>query len=333
MLGRLLKFPYANAKARAMIAGCMGKADMEMVLKAPSHQAAVALLRQRGMALDAAHDRRAEVQLRGDYIAYGAKVARALRGEERSLLEAFLLRADVENLKTLCRALTGGEDLQRVYPLLVPAELVGGLSVDMLRRVRSFEDLLALMGRNPLQNVVRQSLESPPEKRLHRLEIALDGAWWGEVGQRLLPLAPFDRSVAEELLACRADIDRWHVIHRGLDARLAEDEVLNALPPLGTVFAPQEVRQALRSDDPVAVFRKRFPVKSVADPFAPAGEVALFKRLHRTLRRAVLAPPFDIAMALSAVLLKELEVRDLQAILSGLRLGGRPQPILAHAGG
>jgi hypothetical protein len=38
--------------------------------------------------------------------------------------------------------------------------------------------------------------------------------------------------------------------------------------------------------------------------------------------------PFDLAIPLATVLLKELESRDVQAILSGLRLGRRREEIM-----
>ncbi len=327
MLLRLLKFPYANTKARALIAGYLGREDFDTLGQAPSRQSAVTMLRERRRLPVEDQIREAEIQLRSDLFALGGRVARTLAGRERRLLETYLRRVDVENVKTVCRGVLTERGPERFQPLLVPAPSVAAVPVDRLAEASSFDDLLDILARHPLRAVLGGITQISPERRLHLLEVRLDLFFWAEVRERLLELAPFDRRAALEILGLRADVDRWQVVQRGWAAGLEAEEILAALPPLGSSLDSSAVEKALLAEQPGERLREVFPVKGIADPFGPAGETVLFRRLYWQLRRTLVAPPFDIAIPLSAVLLKELEVRDLQVILSGLRLGREPENI------
>ncbi len=327
MLSRLLKFPYANAKARALIAGYLGTEALEDLAGTSSRQRGVAFLKERRYLPSEEQAREVEIELRRNFISLGARVARSLPALERSLIETYLRRVDVENLKTVCRGLLSGVEPERFHALLVPAPEAAALPVETLGKIRDVEGLLSVLSHHPLGTVLREGFEMPPERRLHLWELALDRAFWAELRERLLELAPFDRQAAGEIIALRADVDRWQVVQRGWSAQLGVEEILAGLPPLGSLFSQSSVRRALLSNHPGDLLRQMFPVKGVADPFSPQGEVALFRRLYKQLRRTLIAPPFDIATPLAAVLLKEMEIRDLQAALSGLRLGRGPQNI------
>lgn len=321
MITRLLRYPFGNVRARALAAGLLQEAQFAELIDSPSRTQTGRLL-DRLPGYSGAAD---ESVLPAHYLAFGLKLVRALPSVAGRLLGAYLGRSQVENLKVLCRAiLTGRRDL--VERSLLP-EGPEKLATEPVLAARSLKELAARLPPGDLRDRLRAAASVAPEDRLFYLDSALEGLFWKRLGERLSELPLFDRLAAREILGMRADIDRFRVIGRGLHAGLPAETILCALPPLGTLLPHRRVRRALAAADPAAACRQLLEA-AVRAPFDErGGEVLLLRRLHRHLRRTLRSAPFDISVALSALLLKELEVRDLQVVLSGQRLGADRQEL------
>jgi vacuolar-type H+-ATPase subunit C/Vma6 len=335
MLLRLLKYPFASVRSRAMAAGFLDPGSLRDLAALSSRGEASAALEGR---LPAVAGRPLEVESRArlDFLRLGSSIGRALPSAGRRVVLAYLRRVELENLKTLGRGLLQGRQPEAFHSRLLPHRQSGSLPLDALLQVRDFDALAAALARTPWHKALRLAREAPPERRPLLLELMLERIFWDGVRQSLQELDGGDRAGAGELLNLRADLDRFNVAHRGWRAGLAEQELLDALPAMGTAFPEPQVRRALRSDDPEAALARLFPDKGIDSPLSPAGEVALSRRLHRRLRQALRSHPLDLSVSLAALLLKEQEVRDLQAVLSGLRLGRQKEeivPCLACVGG
>jgi V/A-type H+-transporting ATPase subunit C len=190
--------------------------------------------------------------------------------------------------------------------------------------------------REPYRRLFRQALSLPPKDRLFFLEAQLDRLFWEQVRDRIDDLPRFDRAAAEEILGLRADLERFNLVHRGWRAGLGETLLQMGLPPLGTVYQERMVRRALAKEDAGSALRHLFPLPITGDPLSLNGELALARRLFRHLRRILRSHPFDISISLAAVLLKELESRDLLTTVEGLRFSRTREeivPLLAGSGG
>jgi vacuolar-type H+-ATPase subunit C/Vma6 len=182
-------------------------------------------------------------------------------------------------------------------------------------------ELSARLPPGAFRNLLRGEMPAAPEERLFFLDSALERIFWTRLTERLTELPFFDRLAAREILGMRADIDRIRVIGRGLHAGLAADTILAALPPLGTLLLHKQVRKALAAADPAAACRQLLSAVLRSPSNERDGEVFLYRRLYRHLQKFLRSAPFGISVPLSALLLKELEIRDLLAVLSGQRLG------------
>ncbi len=311
---RLLTYPYSSLRARALAGGLLSAGQIDALLGSASVAQAEQLLEQwldipRGAGERGGYAR---------FLSFAAAVARRLPAAARSLVAAYLRRGEVENLKLLCRSLLTGRSTpeeEAVLPAWQPPLLPAGLFA-----ARSLEDAAARLPRGPLRDLLLATGGSPPGERLFRLETALEHWYWGELLEQARRLPRFDRLGALEMLALRADIDRLRVVARGLQAELPAEAILSALPPHGTLFPLRRLRRALASEDLAAALARLVP-HHPSGPFANVGEVSLFRRLRRELLKTLRSAPFDLSVPLSAIMLAELEMRDVATLLGALRLG------------
>lgn len=315
MVTRLLRYPYGNVRARALAAGLLREPQFAELINSPSRAQTERLL-GRLPGFSGVTD---ESALPAQYMTFGLKIFRALPASASRLVGAYLGRHQVENIKLLCRAiLTGRRDLlERTLLPEGPEKLV----TESMLAARSLEELAVRLPPGAFRDLLRVGGPAAAGERLFSLDSALERIFWTGLDDRLAELPLFDRLAAREILGLRADIDRFRVIGRGLHAGLPAPAILSALPPLGTLLPSSRVRKALAAADPTAACRQLLATAIQAPFDERGGEVFLFRRLHRQLQMTLRSAPFDISVPLSALLLKELEIRDLQAVLSGQRIG------------
>jgi vacuolar-type H+-ATPase subunit C/Vma6 len=315
MLPRLFSYPYGNVRARALAAGLLREPQFAELISAPSRSQAERFLAK----LPGFSGGLAESALYADYMSFGMKIARALPAIGGQLVAAYLKRSQIENLKLLCRAiLTGRREL--VEPGLLPEGPDKFVTEEMLA-ARSLEELAARLPPGDFRDLLRAALPVASEERLFFLDAALESLFWTRLGEQVLALPAMDRSAAREILAMRADVDRFRVIGRGLHAGLPAETILSALPPFGTLLPCGKVRRALLSADPASACQQLRTAAMRGPGTDRDSEVFLLQRLYRRLQKTLRGAPFAVSVALSALLLKELELRDLLLVTSGLRLG------------
>jgi vacuolar-type H+-ATPase subunit C/Vma6 len=315
MVLRLVSYPYGSVRARALAAGLLQQPQFADLINASTREQAERLL----AGLPGFSGVTEDSVLPDHFMTFGMKIFRALPASARRLVGAYLGRSQVENLKLLCRAiLTGRRDL--VEPSLLP-DGPDTFATAQLLAARSLAELSARLPPGAFRNLLRGEMPAAPEERLFFLDSALERIFWTRLTERLTELPFFDRLAAREILGMRADIDRIRVIGRGLHAGLAADTILAALPPLGTLLLHKQVRKALAAADPAAACRQLLSAVLRSPSNERDGEAFLYRRLYRHLQKFLRSAPFGISVPLSALLLKELEIRDLLAVLSGQRLG------------
>ncbi len=323
MLRRSVRYPYAATRARALAAGFLPYQEYQELARLSGVDEGLSRLRERGTL--PAELSRDLGNVAAAFLTFGRSIARTLAGADRALVEGYLNRVDVENLKVICRGIVRDRDGEGIRPLLSVEGSEPRFAPGRLGQARSLEELATLLPPSAFRRIIHNSADLPAEKRLFTLESALDRAYWQGIALRLKRLASLDRFGAGEILSLRADIDRFNVIHRGLQAGLEARAILAILPPGDGAFSIGRLRNVLALASPIEALAEVFPVPEVSNPLSPEGEVALWRRLRRHLRRVLRSHPFDISISLAALLLKEIEVRDLEVVLSALRLGKSDQ--------
>jgi vacuolar-type H+-ATPase subunit C/Vma6 len=136
MFLRLLRYPYANTRSRFLAAGFLKPDRVEQLASLSSREQAAAFL-EPFFSLPAAAWPGVEWRIRADYQSLGRKVAKALPSGGRRLVEAWLRRAETENLKIACRGLLQGQNIEEFRHLFIPAASVGGITDEKLRQVQA----------------------------------------------------------------------------------------------------------------------------------------------------------------------------------------------------
>ncbi len=324
MLQRLLRYPYANARARALATAFAGPSVLTSLVEASGRAGAAEALD-----LPNVPHGEADRRLIGEYLRLAKRIAHSLPPAAGRVIWAYRERPAVENLKTLCRALLTGRPAETAGKRLLPGDFPRLLPAD-LSAASDLAGLVDLLPPSPYRRVVRQALLLRPEECLFRLETDLDRAFWNTLAARLASLSFFDRQAAREILGLRADLDRLRIVVRGWRESLPPGQVAAALPPLGSLFPRDRVRRALAAEEPETALRRLLPAVGGEDLLGAAGERLLQRRLYRELRRILRSPPFDLSIPLAVVLLKELETGDLQTVLEGLHFGAGKDGIVSR---
>ncbi len=318
MLLRSMRYPFAATRARALATRFLGEKDFEELSQLPSLDKALARLREK--TVFRAEFYRTGEGLNLEFLDFGRLISRSLSGRATALVKGYLGWVDVENLKVVSRGLLAGRSAEDFHPLLIPGGVETRLSPENLRKAGSFEELAGSLPIHSFGKIFRKALELPEDGRLFHLETGLDHEFWCRIGDLLGKLSLFERRGAGDILGFRADIDRFNLIHRGWRAGLEDALVLNVLPPMGSIYRRGWVREALRSSSPADALSRMFPLPHVPNPLSSEGETALWRRLYHRLQRALRSHPFNISVPLASLLLKEIEIRDLEVVLNGLRL-------------
>lgn len=322
MIGRLLSYPYANARSRALATRLLADPEIVDLTKSHTLEQATTLLERRFPSPKENHS--LEYRLHSDYLAFGQLILKTLPEAAENLLRTYLERSWVENLLVLCRIvfqLSPEVDRPQPLPVLPPS------SLPELDEVSTLDELAARLPTGPYRAVLQGNGAAARSDGLAALENRLLLTYWQAVAAATARLPALDRFAAAEILGFRADIDALRILRRGRQAALDVDRVLQFWPPLARLFDPARLRRVLRSDNPDAGLRQLLARAVVEESNGDHLEAALCRRLRRELRRGLVSPPFDITVPLSALLLKELEVMDLTGILAGLRFGLAPAEV------
>jgi vacuolar-type H+-ATPase subunit C/Vma6 len=322
MIGRLLSYSYGNARSRALATRLLLPAEVVELTESRSREQATALLDRRFSPGTARQP--IEHRLQADWLDFGRLILRTLPEPAADLLRNYFERNWVENLQALCRI------VQRSSPAVErpqPLPVLNLLPLPEPGEVASLDELAAHLPAGPY----RQALQILPETTESFIPILIENrllqAYWQAVAASADRLPAFDRFAAREILGLRADIDALRILRRGRKAGLTGDQLLGFWPPLARLLDLDRLRRVLKSSAPEAGLRHLLQRAVGSDVSDDHFENALRRRLQRELRRSLVSPPFDISVPLSALLLKELEVMDLQGILAGLRYGLGPEEI------
>lgn len=265
-------------------------------------------------------------RLYGELAQAFSKVGRGLRKRERLFIQVLAQRLVAENLKVALRALHQGLAAEQAARLLLPVEKLSPLN---------FRELLHLGTVNALVDYLAPTPWGPPlarglprylrEGSLFPLEMSLD-LW---VCQYILAgrenLSRRDRRLSDRLLGVQADINNivWAGRFREIYGFPGE-EIYQYLLEAGSLGEPRR-RHDLAFAPNLAAMLDLLPRRPYGELLAGAPDLAaveerLARHWVKTLEKVLILPPFQIGLPITFLFLKELEIRNLITLVTGMIL-------------
>jgi V/A-type H+-transporting ATPase subunit C len=260
------------------------------------------------------------------------QTARTVEGsvppEAADFVRAWARRSVLRNLKTILKgkALARTEDEIRAELLDLDPGTSPPLPLAALVRAPSIESVLDLLEHTDLQHWIheaRRIYERDPT--LFGLEAALDRLYYPELRNRIERLKPWDR-VVEGLVADEIDqVNLMWLLRYRLNYGLSPAETYYLLIPVTGRVGADTLKRLVRQETIAGVVGQlpEYPFAALLCRCRTVWqvEVELLRYRARNARRHVREAAFTLGEGLALLVLREMEIRDLLAVLEGVRFG------------
>lgn len=324
MLG-VVSYAAAQAQVRARLPRLIPPELWPHLVAVASYEELVSRLRETAYAECLDHDLvTVEQSLRLRLARAARTMAQFLPGKARQVVRWYSRRFEVENLKTLIRALHYGLEKERALSILLPVASPG-LPWKALLGSGSVPALVEQLAPTPYGRCLAHALPRyTQENRPFYLEVALDLDYFSRLVLLIEELRGRDRREAERLLGYWIATQNllWAYRYR-LYARMLPEEVLNFTLHRAFRVSLETVRRvALGSPVAAEAIRLGIRLPDLAEPEALTrlewlAARALYQEASKTFARSI----FHIGGVLAYLALLESEIADLILLLEGKRSG------------
>ncbi len=254
------------------------------------------------------------------------KVSRGLKKREALFLGVLARRLEVENLKLVLRGLHQELPAAQTARMLLPLDQISSLNFQELLNQGTIKALMNFLARTPWGLPLARGFPRYfRERSLFPLEMSLDLWVFDSLRQGLTHLANRDRRLGGKLLDTLADITNLIWIGRFKEVYgLPGEEFYQYLLEAGIFREPRRRRQLVFAPD-LKEMLARLPPRPYGALLGGAGYPAVMEeRLSRywikTLDRVLARPPFQIGLPVAYLFLKEVEIRHLITLMTGILL-------------
>ncbi len=351
MPGPLSKYSLINAKLRARISDILPDRVFQQLARAPSLEAALALLRETPFArLEEIHSstgdlRLAELELLKEEIELYRNVKSHLHRSSIGLVDALLCQFEIENLKNAIRVYFDRSVRQRPadasahYILYEP--ILHDIPFDVIVNAQNFDEIAGVCEGTPYSLIIRKychTVES--EGSLFRMEIALDHFYYANLLSAIESLDRKDRDIAMRLAGVRIDLQNvdWIIRLRSF-YDLPMETVMAAIIPGGFNLNKATITELYRVQNVTPVLqgfvKARYPGLSAllsSQVSDVASRLLLIRRImeeimRQEVQRILCGYPFTVGIILAYFILKRNELDRIRTILNAQQQGLQPERI------
>ena len=254
--------------------------------------------------------------------------------EAADFIRAWARRDLLRNLKTILKGKALARTEDEIRAELLDLETSPQLPITALLRAPSVESVLDLLEDTEVGHwtgEARRIYDRDPT--LFGLEAALDRLYYPELRARIERLKPWDR-VVESLVGDEIDqVNLMWLLRYRVNYRLSPAETYYLLVPVTGRVAAEELKRLVRQETIAGVAGQlaEHPFGAVIGRCQALWqvEVALWRYRARNARRLIRDAAFTLGEGLALLVLREIEIRDLLAVLEGVRFG-RSRPEIAE---
>jgi V/A-type H+-transporting ATPase subunit C len=333
LIARVFKYSFAHAKTRALKSRLLSTEDWHFLVGCKNLKEVLKYLRGTDYAAALSHIPKgrpeAEVislaiydELFRDYV----KLLKAVPKKSSALLKALLSVFEAENLKTVLRGIWEGRSPSDIRFFLYHLGRLSNLPIAELVQAPEIPAAIELLKPTLFYSSLTHALpQFKAQGKLFPLEVAIDIRVFEHVVETLETLSDRDRKGAAVLIGELIDFEnlRWLARFRHF-YDLSPEEIINYMLPGGKRLGIAEVGSLARSLD-LTSFIAGLPspyeevLKQAKDwpEIQPLFERWFLIQLHKVFRQ----DPFQIRLQLSYLLLRQIEVKALEGLVSAVDLG------------
>jgi ATP synthase A1 C subunit len=251
-------------------------------------------------------------------------IIRSSPKQARTLLVKLFRHFEIDNLKTILRAIVSEADRNQVANILFPLGSLAVLPVEKLLESETVDAAMDQLTRTPYYDTLAYAKRRYSEEQsLFPLEVALDLSYWRQLWQDAHHLKGRDRSQALHILGLLMDLNnlmwamRYRVYHH-----LSEEEIVNYTLPFGYHVRDDDIRSIAAGADITRVAERLYPNLTDLPELAgepeselPKLEIQLQHHLLEQLNAVFIGYPFHLGLPLAYMLLFELEIQDLTVLI------------------
>jgi len=349
----LNNYAFINAKLRARISKILAQEFFSQLAKAPSLDAAFALLRDTPFAgleqiCNATGDlKQAELELLKTEIALYKDIMRHLQGKAQNVLRALLTYFEIENLKNALRLYFDrkirGRSIDAVMHYILFEPILNAIPFDIIVNADNFDEIAGVCDNTPYSVMIRKYRDAvEAEGSLFRLEIALDHYYYQNLLEAIDHLDALDRRVALRLIGVEIDSENisWIIRLKKLYDLSSEAVALAIIPGGFNLKFNKSLIDELYRNQNVASLLQNLAKSSqpgMTTLFSAQGSdsdsgLLLIRRILEEVRRyevqhILTGYPFSIGIVLAYFLLKQEELRKIRKLLNAKFYGKGPELI------
>ncbi len=321
-------FSYAAAQGfiRARLSRLLDRSAWARLLDAASIAQLGQFLAQTTAAPAVAPDGRLQLRiLRGQVAAAGNTLLRFLPRDSRELLAWYIRRFEIENLKTVLRAVHYRLDRSRTIASLIPLPSTRW-RWETLAEAQSIPAVIEQLRDSPYARPLENAMERyQQERRLFHLEIALDLFYFQKLVRLIESLSGKEADDARRFLGRAIAVQNvlWAYRYK-IYGRMTPEEIINYTLHRAFAGGLDTVRRvALGSPLTVEAERLGFRLLPGLSDVEAMTEIEILAEQERfKLATAMIVRPlFHLGGALAYLWLLEGEVRDLAVIAEGKIIG------------
>ncbi len=345
MAGLLSKYAFINAKLRARISKILPDSVFEQLAKAPSLDAALALLREGPFAsLEQTYTntgdlKLAELELLKEEIELYRGIRMELHADTRVLVEALLTHFEIDNLKNAIRLYFDrkirGRSAEVGAHYVLYERIIHAIPIDLVINAGNFDEIAGLCTGTPYDPIIRKYgavVES--ERSLFRLEVALDHYYYEHLIKVIKDMDPRDRAVALRIVGVEIDLQNisWIIRFRNF-YDLPLEAILATIVPGGFSLDRETIEQLYRAQNVTSVLQgfvtNKYPglAALLSSPAADStARLTLIQRIlgeirRQEVRRILGGYPFTVGIILAYFILKADELKKIRMILNAKQVG------------
>ncbi len=340
MASPLSKYSFINAKLRARISKILPDDVFDELVKSPSLEAALVLLRDTPFAgLERTYSttgdlKQAELELLKSEIELYRNIRQYLHRNSMELVDALLSQFEIDNLKNAIRIYFDRKIRKRssdtgIHYILYE-RIIHDIPFDIIVNAESFDEIAGACEGTPYNQIIRKyyhTVES--EGSLFRMEIAFDHFYYKNLLASIDKLDHKDRTLAMRLVGVEIDLQNINWIIRFKNFYdLPIEAVLAAIVPGGfnldmavmeELYVAQNVTSVLQG-----FVKSKYPGLSTllsSHTSDSTSRLLLIRRIleeimKHEVQRILTGYPFTIGIILAYFVLKRNELKKIRTILN-----------------